>query len=65
MFISELSAILTGDRMLGKDTGGLERPTREEISRLAYHRYEKRDRQDGQDVDDWLAAEQELTRHYR
>jgi Protein of unknown function (DUF2934) len=62
---SDIAAILTGERMLTKYTGGLEPPSRDEIARLAYRLYETRGRRDGQDVDDWLAAEQELTRHYR
>ena len=65
MTTSDIAAILTGERMLTKYTGSLEPPSREEIARLAYHFYETRGRRDGQDVDDWLAAEQELTRHYR
>ena len=65
MTTSDIAAILTGERMLTKYTGGLEPPSRDEIARLAYHLYETRGRSDGQDVDDWLAAEQELTRHYR
>ena len=65
MMISDIAAILTGERMLTKYTGGPEPPARDEIGRLAYHFYETRGRRDGQDLDDWLAAEQELTRHYR
>ena len=65
MTTSDIAAILTGERMLTMYTGGLEPPSRDEIARLAYHLYETRGRRDGQDVDDWLAAEQELTRHYR
>jgi Protein of unknown function (DUF2934) len=65
MTTSDIAAILRGERMLTKYTGGLEPPSRDEIARLAYHLYETRGRCDGQDVDDWLAAEQELTRHYR
>ena len=65
MTTSDIAAILTGERMLTKYTGSFTPPSREEIARLAYHFYETRGRRDGQDVDDWLAAEQELTRHYR
>ena len=65
MMISDVGALLTGERMLTKYAGGLEHPSRDEIARLAYHFYEMRGRRDGQDVDDWLAAEQELTHHYR
>ena len=65
MTLSDVAVILTGERMVTKYTGGRARPTRDEIARLAYEFYETRGRRDGQDVDDWLAAEQQLTRHYR
>jgi hypothetical protein len=54
-----------GERMMAKDTGRREQPTHDEIARLAYHFYEMRGRETGHEVDDWLSAEQELTRHYR
>ena len=65
MTTSDIAAIFTGERLLTKDTGGPKPPSRDEIARLAYHFYETRGRLDGQDVDDWLAAEQELRHHYR
>jgi hypothetical protein len=65
MALSDIAASLTGKRSLAKYTGGRERPSRDEIARLAYHFYETRGRRHGQDVDDWLSAEQELTHHYR
>ena len=65
MKTSDIAAILTGEGMLTKYTGGVERPSRDEIARLAYRIYETRGRRDGQDLEDWLAAEQQLTRHYR
>jgi hypothetical protein len=65
MTLSDIAAALTGEGTMTKYTGGRERPSRDEIARLAYHFYETHGRRDGQDVDDWLAAEQELTRHYR
>jgi Protein of unknown function (DUF2934) len=66
MNLSEIAAALTGERMMAKRTGGGgERPAPDEIAQLAYQFYERRGRRDGQDVDDWLAAERELTRHYR
>jgi hypothetical protein len=34
-------------------------PATDEIARLAYERYEARGREDGFDLEDWLAAEQE------
>jgi hypothetical protein len=37
-------------------------PTHEEIEQRARELYLKRGGQDGQDLDDWLAAEAELTR---
>jgi hypothetical protein len=64
MTISDI-VTLRGERMMTKDTGGRERPSRDEIARLACRFYETRGRRDGRDVDDWLSAEQELTRHYR
>jgi len=65
MMISDIAAILTGERLLTKYTGGPKPPSRGEIARLAYHFYETRGRRDGQDVGDWLAAERELAHHYR
>jgi DUF2934 family protein len=65
MNTSDIAAILTGEGMLTKYTGGVEPPSRDEIERLAYRLYEKRGRRDGRDLDDWLDAEQELTNHYR
>ncbi len=37
----------------------------EQIRQLAYHLFESRGGADGRDVDDWLAAERELTAHKR
>ena len=50
---------------MAKKTGGRERPSQDDIARLAYQLYERRGRLEGQDLDDWLSAEQELTHHYR
>jgi hypothetical protein len=61
---SDVTATLTGERMLTKYTGGRDRPSWDEIARLAYTFYEARGRRDGQDVDDWVSAEQLLQRHY-
>ena len=61
MTISDIAVTLTGERMMAKITSGHERPSRDEIARLAYHFYETRGRRDGHDVDDWLSAERELT----
>ena len=63
---SDILAAVTGESLFSKYTGTThERPRRDEIARLAYHFYETRNRRDGHDVDDWLAAEQELTQQYR
>ena len=56
----DIGAALTGELMTTKYTGGRDRPSRDEIARLAYHFYETRGRHDGHDVDDWLSAEREL-----
>jgi hypothetical protein len=66
MTLSGIAAALTGEQMMNKRTGGgAVHPSPDEVARLAYHFYEMRGRRDGQDVDDWLSAERELTRHYR
>jgi hypothetical protein len=65
MTSSDIAAALTGEDVMTKNTGGRERPSQDEIARLAYQRYETRGRLEGQDLDDWLSAEQELTHHYR
>ena len=64
MMLLDVAAALTGGRMMTKYTGGRERPSRTEIARLAYDFYETRGRRDGRDLDDWLAAERQLTHHY-
>jgi hypothetical protein len=64
MTSADILMTLTGERMMAKYTGGHQRPSRDAIARLAYEFYEMRGRRDGEDVDDWLSAEQELTRHY-
>ena len=64
MTLSDIVALLTGERLLADDTRGRERPSHDEVARLAYYFYEKRDRRDGHDLDDWLSAEFELRRHY-
>jgi hypothetical protein len=37
-------------------------PTKEQIEARAYELYLQRDRKDGQDLEDWLIAENELTK---
>jgi len=65
MMIFDVAAMLTGERVLTKYTGGGRAPSRDEIARLAYYMYERRGRRDGRDIDDWLAAERRLRHHYR
>ena len=65
MTIYDIPAVLTGESMFTKFTGDPERPSRHQIARLAYDFWEKGGRQNGREIHDWLAAEEELTRHYR
>jgi hypothetical protein len=60
-----ISAYITGERWMKKYTGGLERPSPNQIAQLAYQLYEERGRQDGHHIEDWLLAEQRLTPHQR
>jgi len=53
-----------GEWGMGAYTGGRAAPTHDEIAQLAYCLYESRGRQDGHDIEDWLAAEQQLVRRY-
>jgi hypothetical protein len=59
-----VTADATGERGMGKYTGGRFSPTPDEIAQLAFSLYESRGRQDGHHIEDWLRAEQELVRHY-
>ena len=52
-----------GEWGMGAYTGGRRAATHDEIAQLAYRLYERRGRQDGHDIEDWLRAEQELVRH--
>lgn len=61
---SQVAAALPHERLMLKYTGGRDRPSRDEIARLAYHFYEARGRRQGNELEDWLSAEQELTHHY-
>ena len=65
MTLSDLAAIVTGERSLDKHNGDAAHPSRTEIARLAYELFEMRGRQNGHDVDDWLSAERQLLHHYR
>ena len=49
---------------MGKKTSRRLYPTHDEIALLAYSLYESRGRQEGDQVEDWLRAEQELMWHY-
>lgn len=60
--VESIVARLTGESVMGKDTRGRARPSPLEVARRAFDLYEARGRTDGQDVEDWLAAERELTR---
>ena len=63
MTISDLVARVAGEGWMAKHYTG-SHPTAPDIARLAYHFYEIRGREDGHAVEDWLLAEDELTRHY-
>ena len=65
MTLTDIAVRLTGERSLATYTGGRQRPSRDEMARLADHFYETRGRRHRHDVDDWLSAEYELTHHYR
>ena len=65
MALTDIARVLTGEHSLTKYTGGRDRPSRDEIARIAYHLFEMRGGQHGNDVDDWLAAEQQLAHLYR
>ena len=65
MAVSDIAAIVTGEQMFAKNTSSRGRPSREDIARLAYQLYEARGRQEGQELDDWLSAEQQLTSRRR
>jgi len=65
MTLMEIAAEITGGQPMGKYTGGHVRPSHDEIARLAYQFYERRGRQEGHAVDDWLSAERQLVHHYQ
>ena len=64
MSAPDISTVLTGEYLVVGPHDDIERPSRDEIARLAYDFYERRGRTDGHDVDDWLSAERELRHHY-
>jgi hypothetical protein len=49
---------------IGWNTGRRLYPTHDEIEQLAFSFYESRGRQEGQQLEDWLRAEQVLMHHY-
>ncbi len=53
-----------GEGGMGRYTGARPTPPHDEIAQLAYRLYECRGRQDGNDIEDWVHAEQILARHY-
>ena len=57
--MTDIATTLRGERMRPNYTGSHERPSHDEIARLAHQLYERR--RDGHDVDDWLFAERVLT----
>jgi len=65
MNTSDITATVTGEETMITYSRDHERPSRGEIARLAHYYYELYGRRDGHDVDDWLAAERELTHHYQ
>ena len=61
---TQILAVLTGETLVGHDVGGRGWPSADEIAVLAYSFYENGGRQNGHDLDDWLAAERQLRHHY-
>jgi len=59
--ISDFSEVLPGEYMTDTNAADRLHPSRDQIAGLAYAFYEARGRRDGEDVADWLAAEQQLT----
>ena len=49
---------------MGKYNGRRLSPTQDETAQLAFSLYESGGRQDGNHIEDWLRAEQELMRRY-
>ena len=65
MTIIQIVTALTGERLIAKRTSGRKSPSFDEVARLAYRLYDRRGRQDGDDLDDWLSAERALACHDR
>ena len=64
MTFTRITAAPTEDRLRMAPPDGRWRPSRDDIARLAYHYFEARGREEGRDVEDWIAAERELTRPF-
>ena len=62
--VSFVASNAAGEWGMGAYTGGRLAPTYDEIAQLAYRLYESRGRQDGNDIEDWMRAEEILARHY-
>ncbi len=60
MSVADISMPADGETAVAVDTAGRAAPSQDDIARLAYRRSEMRGRRDGHDVEDWLAAEEEL-----
>jgi hypothetical protein len=60
----DVTSYATGEWGMEMFTGDHRNPSHDEIARLAFDFYEARGRQEGHAIEDWLRAEQELTRHY-
>jgi hypothetical protein len=60
MTLSDTAAHNTGHGSTNAHARGGDRPSQDDVARLAYHLYETNGRQDGRDLDDWLSAEREL-----
>jgi DUF2934 family protein len=59
-----LVELATGEMGTGEYTGRRLSPTHDEIAQLAFCLYEKRGREDGYHLEDWLRAEALLVHHY-
>ena len=62
--VSFVASNAAGEWGMGADTSRRLVPTYDEIAQLAHRLYESRGRQDGNDIEDWLRAEEILARHY-
>ena len=63
-YLTSSEADITGEWEIGKYTGRRTLTTHDESVQPAFSLYESLGRQDGQYIEDWLRAQQELVRHY-